>query len=146
MPQRFSGFRQQQPARSIRTSGKSGLPVKRELLHPRISMTVRELPLIGVSTMRNGHISKLRAYCAHSHLLVSLSGEQRRIALTVPTFMIALARLAKAIYSRPCHGGSLFSAALILDWRPRNCRSSASLTGYPQGVEWVMATLEKASK
>ena len=77
-----------------------------------------------VVAMRKGHhfarSPTLAAYSRSQHLLVSLSGDphgfvdeflakrglKRRVALTVPTFMMALAHLSSLILSRRCHAAS----------------------------------------
>lgn len=127
-----------------------------------------------VVAMRRGHnfarAPTLQAYCAHPHLLVSLGGEargfvdamlakrglERRIALTVPTFMMALSRLAESdliatlprrlIVQYGAHFG-LTSAELPLKRKPDQISVIATTAALSDaGVAWVVDMLEKGNK
>lgn len=127
-----------------------------------------------VVAMRRGNAfaraPTLKAYCARPHLLVSLGGEprgfvdvmlakrglERRVALTVPTFMMALSRLAKSdlIATLPRRlveqygtGFGLTFAELPLKRKPDVISLIATKAALSDsGVAWVAEKLKKWDK
>ena len=125
-----------------------------------------------VVAMRKGHTfarsTTQAAYCKSQHLLVSLSGDphgfidvllakrglKRRIALTVPTFMMALAHLpnSELMATLPrrlveSHGArfGLVSAELPFKRKPDPIQAVATRAAMmDDGVAWLMDVLDRS--
>ena len=127
-----------------------------------------------VAAMRMGHrfarSPTLAAYCRAQHLLVSLSGDahgfvdellakrglKRRIALTVPTFMMALAHLSgsdliaalphRLVTSHAARFG-LVAAELPFKRKPDPILAVApSAAMMDDGIAWLMGALVSSAK
>jgi DNA-binding transcriptional LysR family regulator len=122
-----------------------------------------------VVAMRKGHrfarSPSLTAYCRAQHLLVSLSGDphgsvdellaksglKRRVALTVPTFMMALAHLASSdliaalprrLVANHAVRFGLVSAELPIKRKPDQVLAIATRAAMmDDGISWLMGVL-----
>jgi DNA-binding transcriptional LysR family regulator len=122
-----------------------------------------------VVAMRKGHrfarSPSLTAYCRAQHLLVSLSGDphgsvdellakrglKRRVALTVPTFMMALAHLASSdliaalprrLVANHAARFGLVSAELPIKRKPDQVLAIATRAAMmDDGISWLMGVL-----
>jgi DNA-binding transcriptional LysR family regulator len=126
-----------------------------------------------VVAMRSGHPSAARLtlerYCAARHLVVSLTGEadgfvdtileqhgrKRRVALTVPNFMMALATLAETdlLAALPHRFAATYAARFGVVWRPppmplehsRLTAVAPAAAMRDAGLAWLLDKLGKAS-
>jgi DNA-binding transcriptional LysR family regulator len=127
-----------------------------------------------VIAAREGHpfLKKptLRAYCELAHVLVSITGESqgfldealakrglsRRVALTVPNFLLALAALAGsdfvsaiprslvAVHAARFGLASVKSPLAMRRWQPRAVVPKVSMAD--AGIAWLFAAVERAAK